>query len=149
VVRVELRFAGEGVEAEVQASSDVAQELLTERLDDLRAALESRGLEVHRLTVSREPWEGGGSSAQARDGRGSESLADRGPGTGGGSDDGGAGGSARDGAGGSGGHAERGPWDGMVEVPEDPGVLGSDGFAAWPGRGLSSWTSVIRLNVVA
>jgi len=56
-VRVDVRIDGQTVDARVQATTEVAQALLSGRLRELRTALESRGLEVGRLTVAREPSE--------------------------------------------------------------------------------------------
>lgn len=159
-VRVHLEVRDGVVTGRVEAANASARELLGERLDELRTALESRGLEVHRLSVVREPSEGGGLPEQARDGAGSESRNQESPGTGEGSGDARADGSARDGAFGSGDHAERGPWGrsgrdaagpGDGAGPEDAGLwtgLEPPGHEADVGHDAGS-VGVITLNVVA
>lgn len=142
-VRVELRVSEGAVTAEVIASDEVARALLEAGANELRSALEARGLRVERLEISRAEPEAGPED-QRGEGRGGDEAAGGGEESsawaGGDPGGDGPGWSARDGAG---RWAE--PWRGAVEPVAGADEAGADGAGS---SGDEARVYDVRLNVV-
>jgi flagellar hook-length control protein FliK len=119
-VRVELSVRGGEASATIVPSSDVARSLLEGSLDELRSALEARGVRVARLEVApvaqNMPAEAGRGAEQPRDGAGGDPRGDAGA-----EDRPGQRGMSGDGRSGDGGTPRHGRMTGTPRSGEDPG----------------------------